>query len=124
MASIVPNQRVSSSAVRCGARRSTLASTDAASISSRFSRASAGSRYLSEMTSPCSVILISPSSVPAGWARIASWVGPPPRPIVPPRPWKSRRRTPWRTATSRRRCWARWISHWLVAMPASLLESE
>ena len=35
-----------------------------------------GSRYLSEITSPCSVSLISPSSVRGGWARIASWVGP------------------------------------------------
>ncbi|CAM5373076.1 hypothetical protein SBADM41S_11215 [Streptomyces badius] len=66
----------------------------AATVSSRFSRASAGMRYLSEMTSPCSVTLISPSSVPHGWARIASCEGPPPRPTVPPRPWKRRSRTP------------------------------
>ena len=57
-------------------------------------RARPGRRYLSEITSPCSVSLISPSSVPHGCARIASWVGPPPRPIVPPRPWKRRSRTP------------------------------
>ena len=92
-------------------------------VSSRFSLARVGSAYLSEITSPCSVTLISPSSVPQGWARIASWVGPPPRPTVPPRPWNSRSRTPCRCATSRSLRWARWISHWLVAMPASLLES-
>ena len=84
----------------------------------------AGSVYLSEMTSPCSVTLIAPSSVPYGWARIASWVGPPPRPTVPPRPWKSRSRTPCRAATSRSARCARWIDHWVVVMPASLLESE
>ncbi len=38
----------------------------AATVSSRFSRASDGTRYLSEMTSPCSVTLISPSRVPVG----------------------------------------------------------
>ena len=81
-----------------GRRCRTVDSSAAASVSSRFSRARLGSRYLSEMTSPCSVSLISPSSVPQGWARIASWVGPPPRPTVPPRPWNSRRRTPKRAA--------------------------
>ena len=73
------------------------------------------------MTSPCSVTLISPSSVPHGWARIASWVGPPPRPTVPPRPWKSRSRTPCRPATSRSARWARWISHCDVVMPGVLV---
>src|SRR3990167_5598634 len=38
------------------------------------------------MTSPCSVILIRPSSVPRGWALIAWWGGPPPRPGGPPPP--------------------------------------
>ena len=71
----------SASSVVRGSRWSTVASSVAARVSSRFSRASAGSEYLSEMTSPCSVTLISPSSVPHGWARIASCVGPPPRPI-------------------------------------------
>ncbi len=103
---------------------SSVAWSTAATVSSRFSRASAGSVYLSEMTSPCSVTLIAPSSVPYGWARIASCVGPPPRPTVPPRPWKSRSRTPCRAATSRSARCARWIAHWTVVMPASLLESE
>ena len=73
------------------------------------------------MTSPCSVTLIAPSSVPYGWARIASWVGPPPRPTVPPRPWNSRSRTPCAAATSRSARWARWIAHWLVVMPGLLV---
>ena len=41
--------------------------------------ASERTRYLSEMTSPCSVNLIRPLTVPAGWATIASCVGPPAR---------------------------------------------
>ena len=57
---------------RCAATMwSSVASRVAASTSSRFSRARDGSRYLSLMTSPCSVTLISPSSVPYGCARIA-----------------------------------------------------
>lgn len=28
-----------------------------------------------------------PLMVPGGWLRMAKWVGPPPRPTVPPRPW-------------------------------------
>ena len=66
----------------------------AAMDSSRFSRARAGSRYLSLMTSPCSVNLISPSRTPLGWATMASYVGPPPRPTEPPRPWNSCMPTP------------------------------
>ena len=46
------------------------------------------------MTSPCSVKRISPSNVPGGWARIAWFARPPPRPTVPPRPWKKRSSTP------------------------------
>ena len=101
--SIAASQRASvagRSARGCGVQQRSPRAL-AATVSSRFSRASAGSAYLSEMTSPCSVTLISPSRVPHGWARIASWVGPPPRPTVPPRPWKSRSRTPCRAATSR-----------------------
>ena len=47
----------------------------------------AAGRTSSATTSPCSVILMVPSTVPHGCARIASAVGPPPRPTVPP--WKS-----------------------------------
>ena len=42
------------------------------------------------MISPCSVIRSPPPTLPGGCARIASNDGPPPRPTVPPRPWKSR----------------------------------
>ncbi|MEH3077757.1 MAG: hypothetical protein PGN11_14005 [Quadrisphaera sp.] len=44
----------------------------AASVSSRFCRASCGRAYLSLITSPCSVIFTSPSTVPDGSAMIAS----------------------------------------------------
>ena len=93
-------------------------------MSSTFSRARAGSAYLSEMTSPCSVILIWPSTDPHGSATSASYVGPPPRPTEPPRPWNKRSFTPCFIATSRRVRCARWISHCDVAIPASLFESE
>ena len=88
------------------------------------SRPSSGRVYLSDSTSPCSVILIGPSRLPYGWDRIASPVGPPPRPTEPPRPWNSRRTTPCSRATSRSARWARWICHWDAAMPASLEQSE
>ena len=55
-------------------------------VNSRLRIAISGRLYLPEMTSPCSVVLIRPETVPGGWARIASCVGPPPRPTVPPRP--------------------------------------
>ena len=54
-------------------------------------------------TSPCSVTLMAPSSVPYGWARIASWVGPPPgrwcrpgrgRAAAARRAWRRRRAAP------------------------------
>src|SRR6266498_2667388 len=67
-----------------GATCSVDADSTAATVSSRFSRASSGSAYLSLITSPCSVNLISPARTPHGWARIESYVGPPPRPTVPP----------------------------------------
>ena len=44
---------------------------------------------------------------------MARWVGPPPRPTVPPRPWKSRSFTPHSRATS---CSARWA---LVDLPGA-----
>ena len=45
---------------------SSVACSTAATVSSRFSRASAGIVYLSLITSPCSVTLMAPSSVPYG----------------------------------------------------------
>ena len=60
--------RARSSGVRCRID----ASTTAASALSRLSRPSLGSVYLSDSTSPCSVILIGPSRLPSGCDRIAS----------------------------------------------------
>ena len=39
--------------------------------------------------SPCSVTRSVPSIEPGGCDRIARYVGPPPRPTLPPRPWNS-----------------------------------
>ena len=78
-------QRSRSAAGRSALRCRTVVSMEAARVSSRLSRARP---YLSATTSPCSVILMVPSTVPHGCAGIASAVGPPPRPTVPPRPWK------------------------------------
>ena len=46
------------------------------------------------MTSPCSVSFSRPSTEPGAWPRIARFVGPPPRPSAPPRPWNSVSSTP------------------------------
>ena len=89
-----------------------------------MSWASAGSEYLSEIVSPCSVSFIVASTVPNGVAITASPAGPPPRPTDPPRPWNSRSRTPCLAATSRSWRCARWICHCEVVIPASLFESE
>ena len=96
-------QRSRSAAGRSALRCSTVASMEAARVSSWLSRARRGRPYLSATTSPCSVILMVPSTVPQGCARIASAVGPPPRPTVPPRPWKKRSCMPASAATSRSR---------------------
>ena len=69
-----------------------LATSTAPATSSNSRIAISGMEYRAEITSPCSVSLIRPWIVPGGWARIASLVGPPPRPIEPPRPWK---KAPW-----------------------------
>ncbi len=49
------------------------------------------SEYFQLSTSPCSVMRSSPVKLSIGCAKMARWVGPPPRPTVPPRPWKRRR---------------------------------
>ena len=59
-------QRSRSAAGRSALRCSTVASIEAARVSSRLSRASRGRPYLSATTSPCSVILMVPSTVPQG----------------------------------------------------------
>ena len=61
----------------------------AASAASRFRYASPGRPYLNAIVSPCSVSFRRPGGSPCGCARIASYVGPPPRPALPPRPWKT-----------------------------------
>lgn len=38
--------------------------------------------------SPCSVTRSVPATLPGGWLLIATCMGPPPRPMEPPRPWK------------------------------------
>ena len=91
---------------------------------SRFLRAMSGCPYLSAITSPCSVNFTSPSSTPLGWLRIEAWVGPPPLPMVPPRPWKTRMGMPVSSEISRIALRALWISHCDVVIPPSLLESE
>ena len=100
------------------------ASSDAAIMSSRLRSARTSSEYFQLRTSPCSVMRSSPSKASMGWAKMARCVGPPPRPTVPPRPWKRRSLTPHSRATSCRARWARKISQVLVSMPPSLLESE
>ena len=59
---------------RAGPRRATPRGV-AERISSRWWRAASTVPYLEAITSPCSVSLMRPSTVPAGWARIARWVG-------------------------------------------------
>ena len=58
--SITSDQRTTSSSDERGRLCSIVDSSTAARVSSRFSRARLGRRYLSEITSPCSVSLISP----------------------------------------------------------------
>jgi hypothetical protein len=64
----------------------------AASSSSRC--AISATAYFAVSTSPCSVIFSRPLTVPGGSAWIAPFVGPPPRPIAPPRPWKKTQLAP------------------------------
>ena len=79
---------------------------EAAIISSRLRSARTTSEYFQLRTSPCSVMRSSPVKLSMGWAKMARWVGPPPRPTVPPRPWKRRRVTPHSRATWWRARWA------------------
>ena len=72
----------------------TEASRVAARNCSRWYTAFCREPYLLAITSPCSVSLMRPLTLPGGWARIARRVFPPPRPMAPPRPWKSSSDTP------------------------------
>ena len=83
----------------------------AASAASRLRYASPGRPYLKEIVSPCSVTLSRPDGWPGGCARIAAYVGPPPRPVLPPRPWKIVSSTPRRAASAASSSCARQIAH-------------
>ena len=75
-------------------RSGNAVSSVAASAASRFRRRDPGRPYLKAIVSPCSVSLSRPSTACGGCARIAAYVGPPPRPALPPRPWKIVSSTP------------------------------
>ncbi|BAD73102.1 unknown protein [Oryza sativa Japonica Group] len=76
------------------------------------------------MTSPWTVTRSEPLTVFGGWDRMARWLGPPPRPTVPPRPWKMVSFTPCRSATPTISSWALYSCHAADSRPASLPESE
>ena len=76
------------------------------------------------MTSPWIVTRSLPLMVSGGWDRIARWVGPPPLPTVPPRPWNIVRRTPYCFATFTKSSCALNICQAADNRPASLPESE
>ena len=119
-ASIVSRAPSGASPIRSG----TAVRSVAATAASRFRRANPGRPYLKAIVSPCSVTLSRPSTACGGWARIAAYVGPPPRPALPPRPWKTVSSTPRSPASQASRSCARKISHWAVTTPPSLPESE
>ena len=103
---------------------SSVASSVAAARVSRLRRPTSGLAYLPAITSPCSVMRIWPCTAPPGWARIAWWLGPPPRPTEPPRPWNRRSLMPCRRKTSIRPISALYSSQPEVTKPPSLLLSE
>lgn len=76
------------------------------------------------MTSPCSVKRMAPVRAAGGAERIARPARPPPRPTVPPRPWKKRTVQPWFAAASPICCCAVWSAAFAARNPPSLLESE
>ena len=119
-ASIVSRAPSGASAIRSG----TAVRSVAATAASRFRRARPGRPYLNAIVSPCSVTLRRPSTACGGCARIAAYVGPPPRPALPPRPWKTVSSTPRSPASQASRSCARKISHCAVTTPPSLPESE
>ena len=100
------------------------ASSVAASACSRLRRARPGRPYLKAIVSPCSVMRRRAAPWGGGCARIARCVGPPPRPVLPPRPWKTVSPTSFAAATSPSPTSASWIAHWAARKPPSLAESE
>ena len=94
-----------------GAASSSERTSTALPVSSSSRWAISSTAYLAARTSPCSVIFSRPSTVPRGRARMATLVGPPPRPTAPPRPWKKTQLTP-RARNTRAMCtWARYVAH-------------
>mmetsp|Transcript_16328 Transcript_16328/g.48948 ORF Transcript_16328/g.48948 Transcript_16328/m.48948 type:complete len:226 (-) Transcript_16328:2068-2745(-) len=63
------------------------ASSTALVYRSRVRKAASSSPNCCSSTSPCTVTRMLPLMVLGGCDRMARWVGPPPRPTVPPRPW-------------------------------------
>lgn len=61
---------------------------------------------------------------PGGWDCMARYVGPPPRPILPPRPWKRVTLMPYSLQAATTSSWALYSSHAAEKRPASLPESE
>ncbi len=100
------------------------ASSTAVVYSSRLRTARPGSPNFAWIISPCSVTRRRPATLPGGCARMAWWVGPPPRPTVPPRPWKSVTFTPWRSHAATMSSWPRYSAQAAASRPASLAESE
>ena len=80
---------------------SSVASSVADAIASRFAIAPSRVPYLPAITSPCSVMRMRAPTVPGGCARIAAKEEPPPRPTAPPRPWNSCILTPAASNTGR-----------------------
>jgi hypothetical protein len=101
----------------------TVAAVVPATSSSRLNAAVRRFAYFCAMVSPCSVMRSSPSTAFGGSAFRKRCVGPPPRLIVPPRPWKMRTRTPARSpASASARC-VRYRCQRLARMLPSLLLS-
>ena len=100
------------------------ASNTAPVTSSRVRSAMPRRPYLAWMISPCSVKRSRPFTVPGGEASTPSRGLEPPRPTVPPRPWKNVRSTPAARADAVRAACARYSAQREAAMPASLLLSE
>ena len=86
--------------------------------------AMAGSPNLACTISPCSVMRRLPCTLPGGWLWIARCIGPPPRPMEPPRPWNSVSRTPCALHTATISSWQVYSAQAAARRPASLPESE
>ena len=82
------------------------------------------SAYRANTTSPCSVTLRRPSTLPGGWAVTALCSGPPPRPNEPPRPWNIVRVTSFARAQATIAACALARVRVAAAGPTSFAESE